>query len=126
MSLLGLIREKTDAVSDRTNGRFRVEVDEATGQDPNNFERYPLYSAYLFEQEHENPYALFAIDSRSGNDYPAEMRIAPERAIAPKQINSADELLSNLDEILSEDFLKEQVNLVPRRPQFKKQEQQAR
>ena len=120
MSLFDSIREKTDPVSERTNGRFHIEVDELTREKPGNFEKYPLYSVYLFEQGYENPYPLFAMDSKTGEDYPAEMRIADERGLEPIQINSLDELRSNLDTILQDDFLDEHVRVVYRRPQFER------
>lgn len=122
MSLLDSIREKTDQLIDQTSGYFRVEVDEVTKQREGNLEPYSVYQAYLFEQGHENPYPLFAINSITEQEYPAELRITKEREIEPIQINSLDELRSNLDTILQDDFLKEHTRVVPRRPQFRKSE----
>lgn len=117
MSLLDLIREKADAVSGTSNGRFWVEVDEDTKQKPGNFEYYPLYSAYLFEKGHQSPYPLFAIDSKAGKDYPAEMRVADERGIPAIQITSSDEMTAHLDNVFEYGFLSEHVKLVPRQPE---------
>jgi hypothetical protein len=121
MSLLRSIQQKTGQLSKRTNSHFRIEVGQYMKKNPNSLERYSHYAAYLFEKGHENPYPLFAVDSQTGKDYPAEMRIADERGIGPIQINSSDELLSNLDMILQEDFLKKHVKTVSRRPQFERQ-----
>ncbi|MGA9773989.1 MAG: hypothetical protein WBV94_33470 [Blastocatellia bacterium] len=121
MSLLRSIQQKTGQVSKLTNSYFRIEVDQYMKRDPDTLERYSHYAAYLFEKGHENPYPLFAVDSQTGKDYPAEMRIADERGIGPIQINTSDELLSNLDMILREDFLKKHAKTVSRRPQFEKQ-----
>jgi hypothetical protein len=121
MSLLHSIQQKTAQVSKRANSRFRIEVDQYIKRKPTSLEGYSHYAAYLFEEGHKNPYPLFAVDSQTGKDYPAEMRIADERGIAPIQINSSDELLSNLDMILQEDFLKKHVRTVSRRPQFERQ-----
>jgi hypothetical protein len=121
MSLLHSIQQKTGPLSIRTNGHFRIEVGQYMRRNPNSLERYYRYAAYLFEKGHENPYPLFTVDSQTGKDYPAEMRIADERGIGSIQINTSDELLSYLDMILQEDFLRKHVKTVSRRPQFERQ-----
>lgn len=60
------------------------------------------------------------MDSKAGEDYPAELRFPDERGISAIQITSSGELSSSLDAVLEDGFLSEHVKLVARQPQWER------